>query len=84
MASSSNTVPDASAGGIGSGNEVTNTKIQVLDHPGMVMILAPLNGNNWLSWSRSVRTALEERDKLGFIDGSREKPAKGFAKLRQW
>ncbi|KAK4384482.1 Inositol oxygenase 5 [Sesamum angolense] len=55
----------------------------VLDHPGMVMISAPLNGNNWLTWSRSVRIALEGRDRLGFIDGSCPKPAENSAELRQ-
>ncbi|KAL0434831.1 UNVERIFIED_CONTAM: hypothetical protein Sradi_0191000 [Sesamum radiatum] len=75
MASSSSTRPEVSGGG--SGNEIIN-------HPVMVMILALLNGNNWLSWSRSVRIALEGRDKLGYINGSCVKSAEGSADLRQW
>ncbi|KAL0411702.1 UNVERIFIED_CONTAM: hypothetical protein Slati_3759900 [Sesamum latifolium] len=55
----------------------TNSRMAVLDHPGMIMISAPLNENNWLLWSRSVRIALEGRDKLGFIDGTYGKPVDG-------
>ncbi|KAL0342402.1 UNVERIFIED_CONTAM: hypothetical protein Scaly_1902800 [Sesamum calycinum] len=68
----------------GFGNKVMNTRIQVLEHAGMVMISAPLNGYNWLSWSRSVCIALGGSDKLGFIVGSCAEPAEGSAKLRQW
>ncbi|KAL0400627.1 UNVERIFIED_CONTAM: Retrovirus-related Pol polyprotein from transposon RE1 [Sesamum latifolium] len=50
----------------------------------MVLISAPLNGHNWLSWSRSVRIALEGRDKIGFIDGSCVKPDEGSAEFKQW
>ncbi|KAL0322188.1 UNVERIFIED_CONTAM: Retrovirus-related Pol polyprotein from transposon RE1 [Sesamum calycinum] len=84
MASTSTTMPDNVTGVIGSGGDNSGTRVQVLDHPGMVMISAPLNGRNWLSWSRSVRIALEGRDKLGFIDGSCIKPADGTTELRQW
>ncbi|KAL0299029.1 UNVERIFIED_CONTAM: hypothetical protein Sradi_6562700 [Sesamum radiatum] len=83
MASSSTTIPDMS-GGIGSRNETLNARIQILDHPGMVMISAPLNGSNWLSWSRSVRIALEGRDKLGHINGTCVKPTEGYVELHQW
>ncbi|KAL0439625.1 UNVERIFIED_CONTAM: Retrovirus-related Pol polyprotein from transposon RE1 [Sesamum latifolium] len=65
-------------------NEMANSRIQVVDYPGMVMILAPLNGTNWLSWSRSMRIAFEGRDKLSFIDGTYAKPAEGSAELKQW
>ncbi|KAL0434429.1 UNVERIFIED_CONTAM: hypothetical protein Slati_2777200 [Sesamum latifolium] len=81
MASSSTVVPDTSAT---SGTDIKNSKVSVLDHPRMVMILAPLNGSNWLSWSRSVRIALEGRDKLGFIYGTCAKPTDGSADLMQW
>ncbi|KAL0322523.1 UNVERIFIED_CONTAM: hypothetical protein Sangu_1871600 [Sesamum angustifolium] len=83
MASSSTTIPEVS-GGIGSRNETLNSQIQILDHPGMVMISAPLNSNNWLSWSRSVRIRLEGRDKFGYTDGTCVKPTEGSAELRQW
>ncbi|KAL0458692.1 UNVERIFIED_CONTAM: hypothetical protein Slati_0496400 [Sesamum latifolium] len=50
----------------------------------MVILSAPLNGKNWLTWSRSVRIALEGRDRLGFIDGSCTKQAEGSKEFRQW
>ncbi|KAL0446294.1 UNVERIFIED_CONTAM: Retrovirus-related Pol polyprotein from transposon RE1 [Sesamum latifolium] len=48
------------------------------------MISAPFNGNNWLTWSRSVRIALEGKDRLGFIDGSCGKPVEGSIELKLW
>ncbi|KAL0395458.1 UNVERIFIED_CONTAM: Retrovirus-related Pol polyprotein from transposon RE1 [Sesamum latifolium] len=54
------------------------------EHSGMIMISTPLNGNNWLSWSRSERIALEGRDKLGFIDGTCSRPVDGYVDLKQW
>ncbi|KAL0287825.1 UNVERIFIED_CONTAM: Retrovirus-related Pol polyprotein from transposon RE1 [Sesamum angustifolium] len=56
------------------------SRIQLVENTSMVMISAPLNGNNWLTWSRLVRIALQGKDKLGFIDGSVVKPAEA----RNW
>ncbi|KAL0322332.1 UNVERIFIED_CONTAM: hypothetical protein Scaly_2529600 [Sesamum calycinum] len=58
-----------------------NMRILFVENMSMVMISAPLNGNNWIMWSRSVWIALEGRDKLGFIDGSDLKPAEGFLNI---
>ncbi|KAL0430968.1 UNVERIFIED_CONTAM: Retrovirus-related Pol polyprotein from transposon RE1 [Sesamum radiatum] len=77
MASSSTT-------GTGLKNDSGDTRASALDHHGMVMISAPLNGNNWLSWSRSVRIALEGRDKLGYIDGTCVRPTDESPDLKQW
>ncbi|KAK4393927.1 hypothetical protein Sango_1863500 [Sesamum angolense] len=82
MASSSTDIPEALV--TGSENESGNSRIQLSDHHGMVMISAPLNGNNWLSWSRSMRITLEGRDKLRYIDGTCARLADGSANLRQW
>ncbi|KAL0412817.1 UNVERIFIED_CONTAM: hypothetical protein Sradi_1483400 [Sesamum radiatum] len=72
----------------GSGEEirtaVTTARNQSGENYGLVMISAPFNGTNWLMWSRSVRIALEGKDKLGFIDGSYMKPHDGSADLKQW
>ncbi|KAL0451845.1 UNVERIFIED_CONTAM: hypothetical protein Slati_1162600 [Sesamum latifolium] len=76
MASSSSRVPDISTTG--------NIAVIESGNSGMLMITAPFNGNNWLSWSRSVRIALEGHDRLGFIDGSCAKPDEGAADLKQW
>ncbi|KAL0454598.1 UNVERIFIED_CONTAM: hypothetical protein Slati_0799000 [Sesamum latifolium] len=66
------------------GSDSAASRVPMVDHHGMVMISSPLSGRNWLSWSRSIRIALEGRDKLGFIDGSCVKTADGSAELRQW
>ncbi|KAL0313240.1 UNVERIFIED_CONTAM: hypothetical protein Sradi_5723300 [Sesamum radiatum] len=84
MASTSTAAPNDVTGTITSGGDSSTNRVPVVDHPRMVMIFAPLNGRNWLSWSRSIRIALEGREKLGFIDGSCAKPADGSAELRQW
>ncbi|KAL0383111.1 UNVERIFIED_CONTAM: Retrovirus-related Pol polyprotein from transposon RE1 [Sesamum calycinum] len=82
MASSSTDIPEAVV--TSSENESGNLRIQLPDHHGMVMISAPLNGNNLLSWSRSVWIALQGRDKLVYIDGTCARPADGSANLGQW
>ncbi|KAL0318649.1 UNVERIFIED_CONTAM: hypothetical protein Sangu_2021100 [Sesamum angustifolium] len=64
--------------------ETTAARNQSTENSGLVMISAPFNGTNWLTWSRSVRIALEGKDKLGFIDGSYVKPHEGSADMKQW
>ncbi|KAF7807674.1 uncharacterized protein G2W53_039835 [Senna tora] len=45
------------------------------DQPGMVLVTSPLIGSNFVSWSLAIKTALEAKDKLGFIDGTIKEPA---------
>ncbi|KAL0419086.1 UNVERIFIED_CONTAM: hypothetical protein Sradi_1322100 [Sesamum radiatum] len=59
MASSSNVTPVAVAGGARTGIDAANSRIQLFESSNMVMISAPLNGNNWLTWSQSVKIVLE-------------------------
>ena len=40
------------------------------NHPGIILVLAPLTRNNYLSWSRSVQIALGAKTKLSFINGT--------------
>lgn len=44
------------------------------DNPGIPLVAATLNGDNYRTWSRSMKTALRAKTKLGFIDGSITKP----------
>lgn len=44
------------------------------DIPGAIFVANLLNGENYISWSRSMRTALLTKNKLGFIDGSLKRP----------
>ncbi|KAK4381368.1 hypothetical protein Sango_2975400 [Sesamum angolense] len=62
----------------------SNGKSHNLDYPPLPIISAPLNGNNWLGWSRAVRIALGGRDKLSFIDGTSTQPHEGAEAIKQW
>lgn len=44
------------------------------DNPGAILVADLLNGENYISWSQSMRTALLAKNKLGFIDGSLKRP----------
>ncbi|KAL0389722.1 UNVERIFIED_CONTAM: Retrovirus-related Pol polyprotein from transposon TNT 1-94 [Sesamum calycinum] len=54
------------------------------DHPGLVLSSVPLDGTNFLGWSRAVYVSLGSKMKLGFIDGSFPKPAAGSKNLEKW
>jgi hypothetical protein len=40
------------------------------DHPGLVLVSKPLNGDNYSTWCRSITISLNAKSKLGFIDGT--------------
>ncbi|KAF7824378.1 uncharacterized protein G2W53_022522 [Senna tora] len=61
------TVPDAKT-------EAYPWSVSSSDQPGMTLVTAPLVGNNFVSWSLAIKTALEAKDKLGFIDGTIKQP----------
>ncbi|KAL0458877.1 UNVERIFIED_CONTAM: hypothetical protein Slati_0514900 [Sesamum latifolium] len=84
MATSSSATPVAATGDVRIGTEMANTRIQLVENTNMVLISAPLNATNWLTWSRSVKIALEGKDKIGFIDGSVVKPAEDTTEYKQW
>lgn len=44
------------------------------DHPGMNLITTSLTGNNYMTWSRSIKIALGAKTKVGFIDGKYKPP----------
>lgn len=50
----------------------------------MVLISTPLNENNYLAWSRSMRITLNAKVKLGFIDRKYQKPVLGFDNYERW
>ncbi|KAL0318750.1 UNVERIFIED_CONTAM: hypothetical protein Sangu_2031200 [Sesamum angustifolium] len=84
MASSSIDVQAQPITAVGSRNKSIPAQIQLPENTGMVMISTPLNGNNWLTWSRYIRIASEGKDKLDFVDGTCLKPAYGSTELKQW
>ncbi|KAL0310614.1 UNVERIFIED_CONTAM: hypothetical protein Sangu_2356100 [Sesamum angustifolium] len=54
------------------------------DHPGLVLVSSPLDGKNFLAWSRAVRRALGAKSKLGFITGACRKPTGDPELIEQW
>ena len=45
------------------------------DHPGLVLISKPLNGDNYSTWRRVMTLALNSKNKLGFVNGSIAAPS---------
>lgn len=54
------------------------------DHPSMNLITSLLTGNNYMTWSRSVKIALGAKTKLGFIDERCRQPNEKDSKYEQW
>uniref|UniRef100_A0A803QNN8 Retrotransposon Copia-like N-terminal domain-containing protein n=1 Tax=Cannabis sativa TaxID=3483 RepID=A0A803QNN8_CANSA len=44
------------------------------DHPGLVLVSAPLTGPNFQSWRRAISMAFAAKNKTAFLDGSLPKP----------
>ncbi|XP_010274374.1 PREDICTED: uncharacterized protein LOC104609701 [Nelumbo nucifera] len=55
-----------------------------LDHPGIQLVTIPLIGNNYLSWSKSIKIALGAKAKLRFIDGRCVMPEEDSTDYDQW
>ncbi|KAL0385511.1 UNVERIFIED_CONTAM: Copia protein [Sesamum radiatum] len=54
------------------------------DHPGLLLVSSPLDGKNFLAWSRAIRRALGTKLKLGFITGTCKKPTGDPELIEQW
>ena len=54
------------------------------DTPGLTLVNAPLKGNNYGQWSRSMRLSLSAKNKLGLIDGSIKAPPPTDDKFPMW
>ncbi|KAL0331167.1 UNVERIFIED_CONTAM: hypothetical protein Sangu_1662200 [Sesamum angustifolium] len=50
----------------------------------MMLVSVPVNGTNWLSWSRAIRRSLGAKSKLGFLTGECVKPAMGTEGYEPW
>ena len=44
------------------------------DHPRMVLVSKPLDGDNFLTWCRAMVISLNAKSKLGFVDGTLKAP----------
>jgi hypothetical protein len=54
------------------------------DSLGTILISQHLNGDNFVTWKRSMDMALVAKNKFGFVDGSLPKPPVGDPNLRSW
>ena len=45
------------------------------DHPGLVLISKPLNGDNYSAWRRAMTLALNAKNKLGNVNGTIKAPS---------
>ncbi|KAL2225452.1 UNVERIFIED_CONTAM: hypothetical protein Sindi_2950900 [Sesamum indicum] len=54
------------------------------ENSSMILATSPLDGTNFLPWSRSIYVALGTKMKLGFIDGSFPRPEIGSTSFEQW
>lgn len=67
-----------------SGNNAEVMDLEPSDHPGMILVITPLTGDNFLSWKRLMHLALGAKGKLGFVDGELIKPAIDSPDYQQW
>jgi len=56
-------------------NSNSSYSLHHYDHPRMVLISKPLDGDNFLTWRRAMVISLNAKSKLGFIDGTLKAPS---------
>ncbi|KAK3035431.1 hypothetical protein RJ639_032856 [Escallonia herrerae] len=56
------------------------------DHPGLIFVTQPLseNGENYFTWRRNMLTALQSKNKAGFVDGLIAKPDVHSMDFQSW
>ncbi|KAK3019514.1 hypothetical protein RJ639_003186 [Escallonia herrerae] len=56
------------------------------DHPGLIFVTQPLseNGENYFTWRRNMLTALQSKNKAGFVDGLIAKPDVHSRDFQSW
>lgn len=50
----------------------------------MQLTVKQFNGSNYTGWNKSARMALGTKSKLGFVDGSMNRPIEGSPNLQKW
>ncbi|XP_021894978.1 uncharacterized protein LOC110812498 [Carica papaya] len=55
-----------------------------VDHSGLVLVSNVLNGNNYNTWERVIKIALNAKNKLGFIDGTYDQPSNTDSTAGAW
>lgn len=54
------------------------------DHPGMLIVSNKLDGSNYNQWASAMKTALDAKNKIVFVDGSAPRPEEGNPLSRVW
>ncbi|XP_024013753.1 uncharacterized protein LOC112087872 [Eutrema salsugineum] len=54
------------------------------DHPGMNLVSDILTGENYNTWIINMRTSLEAKNKISFVDGSLPRPAESDPLYKIW
>lgn len=54
------------------------------DNPGSLISPVQLKGDNYEEWARLMRNALRAKKKLGFIEGTLEKPDEESSEIEDW
>lgn len=49
-----------------------------------MLVLSPLTGDNYMTWAKATRQALRVKNKLGFVDGTLEKPDPSSEEFDLW
>ncbi|XP_021895136.1 uncharacterized protein LOC110812623 [Carica papaya] len=81
----SSTFHNPQAGQVAMSDEIHNPFfLHSNDHPGLILATHVLNGNNYNTWERAMRIALNTKNKLGFIDGSVPQPDSTDSMVISW
>ncbi|KAF7801584.1 uncharacterized protein G2W53_040695 [Senna tora] len=67
----------------GANNDGATWSLSNSNQPGMALVVSPLIGSNFVSWSLSIKDALEAKDKVGFINGVVKEPTVE-AEFKKW
>ncbi|KAL2251379.1 UNVERIFIED_CONTAM: Retrovirus-related Pol polyprotein from transposon RE1 [Sesamum indicum] len=59
-------------------------RLQGNENPSMSLVSAQFNGNNYMTWARSVKIGLGAKQKLGYINGSYAKPTEDKEAIERW
>ncbi|XP_019156497.1 PREDICTED: uncharacterized protein LOC109153150 [Ipomoea nil] len=58
--------------------------LHITENPNFVLVSPPLSEHNYASWSRSMKIALDVKNKFGFANGSIPNPGEGDPKFYVW
>ncbi|XP_057951067.1 uncharacterized protein LOC131145906 [Malania oleifera] len=54
------------------------------DHPGVILVSTLLNGDNYPTWKRARKMALNAKNKFGFVNGTLPRPTSSSIEAQLW